>query len=102
MKVAITAKKDSLDAEMDPRFGRCLYFMIYDTDTKESRFVRNPSDQAQHGAGTGAVQLIANEGAVKAVSGEFGPKAQEMLDKLSIQTKVYPEGKKISEIIAEL
>jgi predicted Fe-Mo cluster-binding NifX family protein len=36
MKIAIVSEKESLDARIDSRFGRCAYFAIYDTDSKTS------------------------------------------------------------------
>jgi len=33
MKVAVSATGPTLDAEVDPRFGRCPYFGIIDPDT---------------------------------------------------------------------
>ena len=38
MKIAIVSEKESLDARMDSRFGRCSYFAIYDTDSKVADF----------------------------------------------------------------
>jgi predicted Fe-Mo cluster-binding NifX family protein len=36
MKIAITATAATLDAEIDPRFGRCQYFIMADPDTAGS------------------------------------------------------------------
>jgi predicted Fe-Mo cluster-binding NifX family protein len=33
MKIGISATGKTLDAEVDPRFGRCQYFIIADIDT---------------------------------------------------------------------
>ncbi|MCS7366963.1 MAG: dinitrogenase iron-molybdenum cofactor biosynthesis protein, partial [archaeon YNP-WB-062] len=31
MKICVSATSNSLDAPVDPRFGRCPYFIIVDT-----------------------------------------------------------------------
>ncbi len=33
MKVVVTATESTLDGTVDPRFGRCPYFLIVETDT---------------------------------------------------------------------
>jgi len=35
MKIAITATGPDLDSIVDPRFGRCAYFLIIDPETME-------------------------------------------------------------------
>jgi predicted Fe-Mo cluster-binding NifX family protein len=35
MKIAVSAIGDNLDAQLDPRFGRCLYFIFVDTESME-------------------------------------------------------------------
>jgi predicted Fe-Mo cluster-binding NifX family protein len=35
MKIAISATAANLDADIDPRFGRCQYFLIVDPATME-------------------------------------------------------------------
>ena len=37
MKVCVTATANNLDAPVDPRFGRCAYFLLIDPDTNEVR-----------------------------------------------------------------
>jgi len=39
MKVAITSSGNTLDALIDPRFGRCAYFIIVDTDTMQFKVI---------------------------------------------------------------
>ena len=43
MKICVTSTGPSLDAPVDPRFGRCQYFMIVDSETMEYEAMQNPS-----------------------------------------------------------
>lgn len=100
MKVAITSTGNSPESKLDSRFGRCSYFVIYDTGSHSTEFIPNPNKENIEGAGPASVQLISSKGAVKVVSGEFGAKVKSLFDSLQIQLVVLndPE-KKISEII---
>ena len=52
MKVVVTAQGNSLDALVDPRFGRAAWFLVVDTDTLAVTVIDNASNvQAAHGAG---------------------------------------------------
>lgn len=100
MKVAITSTGNSTDSKLDQRFGRCAYFVIYDTETKGMEIVPNPNKDALNGAGPASVQLVASKGVKKIVSGEFGNKIKSLLDSLRIQMIVYKEPEKsIQEVI---
>jgi len=100
MKVAITSTGNSPDSKLDSRFGRCAYFVIYDTENHATEYIPNPNKENIEGAGPASVQLIASKGAEKVVSGEFGAKVKSLFDSLQIQLVVLndPE-KKISAII---
>jgi len=103
MKVAITSTGNSPDATLDPRFGRCAYFVIYDTQSRSTEFIPNPAREAEDGAGPEAVKLVASRNAKKIVSGEFGLKIKPLLDSLKIQMIVLKDpGKRVSEIIEML
>ncbi|MBP7496265.1 MAG: NifB/NifX family molybdenum-iron cluster-binding protein [Bacteroidales bacterium] len=103
MKIAITSTGNGLKSKLDPRFGRCSYFAIYDTETKETEFFKNPNKEAMEGAGPATVQFIAEKGIKKIIGAEFGIKAKPLLDSLKIQIIVYKEpDKNIEEIIAML
>ena len=100
MKVAITSTGNSLESSVDPRFGRCAFFAIYDTESQGIEFIPNPAKEAEEGAGPKAVQMVASREAKKIVSGEFGMKIKPLLDSLKIQMIVVKDpGKRIQEII---
>jgi predicted Fe-Mo cluster-binding NifX family protein len=100
MKIAITSTGNSPDATLDSRFGRCSYFVVFDTESHSTEFIPNPNIDAVEGAGPAAVQLVASRGVKKVVSGEFGTKVKSLFDSLQIQLVILNEPeKKISEII---
>ena len=85
MKLTITADGPQLEAQFDTRFGRCVYFIFVDTETKAWEASPNPAINASYGAGTQAAQFIANQGAQAVISGHFGPNAFEALDAAGIK-----------------
>ncbi len=100
MKVAITSTGNALTSQLDSRFGRCSYFVIYDTETQSVEFIPNPNKDQIEGAGPASVQLVASRGAKKVVSGEFGAKVKSIFDQLQIQLVVLPDQEKsINDII---
>jgi predicted Fe-Mo cluster-binding NifX family protein len=102
MKVAITSTGNSVESKIDPRFGRCAYFVIYNTDTNDVDFIPNPNKNASNGAGPASVQLVADNGAQKIVSGEFGMKIKSILDSLSIQMIVMKDHQKSVQNIIDM
>ncbi|MDD2995719.1 MAG: NifB/NifX family molybdenum-iron cluster-binding protein [Paludibacter sp.] len=101
MKIAITSEGNTLNAQIDSRFGRCNYFAFYDTDTKQTEFMLNPGKEASGGAGPAAVQFVAQQGAKKIIAGEFGGKTVPLFQSLGIQM-VNASDKTIAEIIEQL
>ncbi|MEN6456248.1 MAG: NifB/NifX family molybdenum-iron cluster-binding protein [Prolixibacteraceae bacterium] len=103
MKIAITSTGNALTSKLDSRFGRCSYFVIYDTETKSVEFIPNPNKDHVEGAGPASVQLVASKGVKKVVSGEFGAKVKAVFDQLQIQLIVLPDPEKeINDIIGLL
>ena len=85
MKIAISATGPNLDAEVDPRFGRCQYFIIVDPETMAFEAVENSSAMAGGGAGISAGQTIANKGAEVVLTGNCGPNAYQTLSAAGVQ-----------------
>ena len=61
MKIAITSTGKDLDAQVDPRFGRCQYFLVVDTDTMEFEAFENANAQNSGGSGIQAGQFMAQK-----------------------------------------
>ena len=76
MKIAVTSQGPSLDAEVDPRFGRASYILIVDTDSLEFEVIDNSSNaNALKGAGIMAATAVAENDARVLITGYCGPKA---------------------------
>ncbi|MBE0479994.1 MAG: NifB/NifX family molybdenum-iron cluster-binding protein [Dehalococcoidia bacterium] len=85
MRVAISSTGPGLDAEVDPRFGRCRYFIIADPETEEFETVENSSAMAGGGAGISAAQEIVDRGVQAVLTGNCGPNAYQVLSSAGIQ-----------------
>ena len=86
MTIAISSQGDSLQAALDPRFGRCKGFIIFDPSTESSRFVSNEQNlNAPQGAGIQTAQNVAHCGAEAVITGHIGPKAYRALQAGGIQ-----------------
>ena len=92
MKIAVTSKSNNLESEIDPRFGRCSYFLIVDTDTMSFEPLSNESAMASGGAGIQAAQNVAKTGAEVVVTGNMGPNAFQTLSAAGIKVFIGANG----------
>lgn len=86
MKVAISSTGPDLKGNVDPRFGRCAYFIFYDTDTGEWDAAPNGNRDAAGGAGIRTAQSVVDRGVEAVITGNIGPNAMQVL---SGQVKVF-------------
>jgi len=93
MKVAVSATGPDLNAEVDPRFGRCQYFVIVDLETMQVEGVSNANAMAGGGAGIAAAQLVASKGAEVVLTGHSGPNAFQALTAAKIEVMTGVTGK---------
>jgi len=93
MKIGITAQGSSLDSEVDPRFGRCEYFIIVDSDSLEFEVIENFSVEAASGAGVQSGQLVATKGVKAILTGNIGPNAFQVLQAAGIEVITGVSGK---------
>ena len=98
MKVCISATSDNLEAQLDPRFGRCTYFVIVDTENMQFETILNTGANASGGAGIQAAQTIANKGVKKVITGSVGPNAFGALSAANIEILTAPSGT-VKEVI---
>ena len=92
MKVIITATGGTLDAPVDPRFGRCQYFVTVDTKTMDFSAQSNMQKNAMGGAGVQAAQYVANEDVDAVVTGSVGPNAFQTLSAADVKVFTGAEG----------
>jgi predicted Fe-Mo cluster-binding NifX family protein len=88
VKIAVTSTGPSLEAAMDPRFGRCACFVIVETDDLSFEVVDNASSALGGGAGIQAARLVAEKGAKAVLTGNCGPNAHQALTAAGIQVFV--------------
>ena len=87
MKIAISSTGDNIDSDVDPRFGRCLKFLIVDPNTMHAEALENSSVHSAHGAGIGAAQKVASLNVGAVITGHVGPNAYSALSRTGI--KIY-------------
>jgi predicted Fe-Mo cluster-binding NifX family protein len=83
---------NTIDSQIDPRFGRCSYFVIVDSETMSYEAIPNIALEASGGAGVQAAQAIANKGAKVLITGNLGPNAFQTLRAAGIETIVGASG----------
>ncbi len=84
MQIAVTATDPSLEARVEPRFGRCPYFLIVDTDTLQFEAVQNRNAALGGGAGIQSAQLMADRAVRSVLTGNCGPNAFQVLSAAGI------------------
>lgn len=85
--ICITAKGDNLDAEIDPHFGRCQYFILYDLESGRFEAIQNEGSGDTRGGGFGirAAEFVISQGAKAVITGEIGPGPLEKLKSKGIK-----------------
>jgi predicted Fe-Mo cluster-binding NifX family protein len=94
MIIAITAKGNDLQGEVDPRFGRANHFLIVDSENMRFEVVENEQNLSlPQGAGIQAAQVVANHRAEVVLTGNCGPKAFKNLEAAEIKVVVGVSGR---------
>ena len=94
MKILITSQSKELTGNVDPRFGRAAYFILYDTETDEWEALDNQQNlNAIQGAGIQAGDNVAKTGAEYVLTGHCGPKAFRTLSANGIRIVIGVNGK---------
>jgi len=100
MKIAITIQEKNENAKVDPRFGRCAYFLIYDDQTNEKKIIDNSQNlNAPQGAGIQAAQNILKENVEVLITGNVGPKAFQLLKDSGVKIFVGAQDMNVDDAI---
>ena len=86
-RIAVSSTGQDLSSSVDPRFGRCQFFVVVDLDSMEHRATPNSAGASAGGAGIEAAQMVSNMGVSAVLTGNIGPNAYRALAAAGI--KVY-------------
>ena len=100
MKIAVTSTGTTLDATVDPRFGRCSCFVLVETEDMSFEAIDNESSALGGGAGIQSAQLMAHKGVKAVLTGNCGPNAHQTLSAAGIDVVVGCSGT-VSEVVEQ-
>ena len=87
MKIAIPVDDKSMETTVCQSFGRTPYFLIYDTESKESVYIDNSAAASQGGAGIKAAQTIVDNNVSALLTPRCGENAAEVIK--AADMKIY-------------
>lgn len=91
MKIAISSKGKEKDSLLDPRFGRCSFYAVYDSENQTWSFLPNPGAVESRGAGVKAAQYLIEQKVDILLTGDVGPNASRILNSAGIKVYSLPE-----------
>ena len=84
MKIAVSASGKDLNAGIDPRFGRCQYFLIVETDDMSFEPFDNENNALSGSAGIQSASFVASFNVKAVLTGNCGPKAAQVFSAAGI------------------
>lgn len=85
MKIAIPVDEKDMGTNVCVSFGRTPYFLIYDTESKESVFLDNSAVASSGGAGIKAAQIIVDSNIEALLTPRCGQNAANVLKAANIK-----------------
>lgn len=85
MLIAIPVENQSLIGDVCQSFGRSPYFLIYNTNTKESNFIDNQAASSQGGAGIKAAQTLIDHNVNAVITPRLGKNAAEVMKEVNME-----------------
>ena len=85
MKVAISSSGKDLNSGLEPRFGRCAYFLVINPDDMRFEVFNNESSVLGGGAGIQSAHFLASKGVDAVITGNCGPNAVQTLSAAGVE-----------------
>ena len=102
MKIAVALTESHLRSLIDIHFGRCDWYGIHDSATKETSYVENPNRYLEEGAGCKSVDFLKDLNVELVVAGRFGNKVVELFKEKNIQMVISSENQTFEQIIKHI
>ncbi|PID26944.1 MAG: dinitrogenase iron-molybdenum cofactor biosynthesis protein [Candidatus Cloacimonadota bacterium] len=99
MNIAICTTGESLDSNLDERFGRCENFLIYNSETEKFTVVKNRAKDEASGAGRNAVKQLSENGVDLVLAPHIGPKGLTALEAMEIEAYDFGDSKSVEDAI---
>ena len=90
--MAVSTTGNNLDSAIDPRFGRCAYFLVVDTENMSFEAFSNESNALGGGAGIQSAQFVSSKGAQVLITGNCGPNAVQALSAAGVKVILGQSG----------
>jgi predicted Fe-Mo cluster-binding NifX family protein len=96
---AITSTGKTEKSFLDLRFGKCQYYVIFDSEQNQYSISENQFLKEEH-SGIKLVEHLRKEGVTSIVTGEVGPMVSTLLEKEKIQLVLLSEERiKVDEVM---
>ncbi len=92
MKIAVSSNGTDLGSQINPRFGRCAYFLIVESEDMSFEAIENENNALGGGAGIQTAQDIASKGVKTVITGSCGPNAVRTLSAAGVELFVGQSG----------
>jgi predicted Fe-Mo cluster-binding NifX family protein len=93
MRIAVTSEGETLESQVDPRFGRASVFLVVDTENMAFKAVKNNQNlNLPQGAGIQAAQNVIQHNPEAVLTGNCGPKAFKVLQAGGVEVVVGVQG----------
>ena len=92
MKIVVSSTGDSLDSQIDPRFGRCSFFIIIDTEDMSFESINNENIALGGGEGIQSASYVVSKGVKAVLTGNCGPKAMQVFNTANVDVYIGSSG----------
>jgi len=90
--ICITSEGNDLNSNVDERFGRCSWFLVFNLNDFSYEAVENPYKEEMGGAGIKVVKFLAEKGVKTLLTGNLGKNAKEALEAAKIKVLTDVKG----------
>jgi predicted Fe-Mo cluster-binding NifX family protein len=101
MKIAVSASGKDLNAPVDPRFGRCEYLLIVDTENMSVDAYPNENMNLSGGAGVKSAGFVVSKGARALLTGNCGPKAMDVFRAEKVDVYTGQDGGTVGQAVEQ-
>ena len=84
MKIGLSSTGKDMQSQVDPRFGRCAYFIIIQTDDMTFEVFENENNSIG-GAGIHSARFLNEKGVQAVLTGNCGPNAMDVFNDCKIK-----------------